>query len=772
MKPAISSHLLAFACGSLIAGSLSAQTLPDVKAQQTPPGTVITAEVPKIKMALQQAPANAPNIVIVLLDDVGFAAASTFGGPIPTPALDRLAQRGLRYNRFHTAAICSPTRASLLTGRNPHAVGVGAVLNTPSAYAGYSGLMPKSAATIAEILRQNGYNTAAFGKWHLAPEWESSPAGPFDRWPLRQGFEHFYGFLPAEVDQFAPALVQDSSPVPTPLKPNYHVTEDLADRAIAWMQRHRSIAPTRPFFTYFATGAAHAPLQVPRNWIDRFRGQFDQGWDRLREQSFARQKELGVIPANTQLTARPAEIPAWETMSPTQRRVSSRLMETYAGFLAHTDAQVGRMLDALLSMGAMDNTIFIYIVGDNGGSGESEAQGSMHYMANVQGVRNDSAEMLAHLNEIGGPDSHVHAGAGWSWAMNTPFQWMKQIASHLGGIRNPMVVSWPEGIKDAGGLRQQFAFVSDIAPTLLEAAGIAIPAVVNGVAQQPVDGVSLLPSFADAKAPSARRTQYFNVYGNRSIYHDGWMASAFRGRAPWMVRQPITRPTFEDRWELYNLEQDFSQSQDLAKENPAKLQELQSLFWVEAGRNQVLPLIDNVQGEGLPHLSQGRKQFQYFAGSRGIPEMQAPPVMFRSHTITANVNLPRGAGGGVVAAYGGVAGGWVLHVDRNRRARYSYKFSNNLIYTLVSKSPLPAGDATIAVNFDYSKPMTGQPATAVMMINGKDAGRVKIEKTMPFLFSIHETFDIGIDTGGPVIHDYQPDVVFDGTIGSVNIEIR
>ena len=733
---------------------------------------VLPADYPKMKMSLQSSPHDAPNVVVVLLDDVGFAAASTFGGPIDTPSLQRLANDGLRYNRFHTAAICSPTRAALLTGRNPHAVGVGAVLNTPSAYPGYNGLLPKSAATIAEILRQNGYGTAAFGKWHLAPEWESSPAGPYDHWPVRQGFDHFYGFLPAEVDQFAPTLVQDQTFITRPRRAGYHLTEDLADQAIAWMQRHRSATPDRPFFAYFATGAAHAPLQAPKAWIDRYKGRFAQGWDRLREESFARQKSLGVIPADAVLTPRPAALPAWDSLTRDQRKIAERYMETYAGFLAHTDAQVGRLRAAIEQMGELDNTLFIYIVGDNGSSGEAGPFGSIRYMSSIQGVPETTADMMAHFDDIGGPRVHAHYNAGWAWALNAPFPWMKQVASHLGGIRNPLVISWPKRIKDRGGLRDQFAFVSDLAPTILAAAGVEAPAMINGVAQQPIDGLSLLSTFADANAPSPRRTQYFNVYGNRSIYHDGWMASAFRGRAPWDVRKPITSSVLEDRWELYDLSKDFSQSRDLAKDQPAKLAELQALFWHEAGRNQVLPLIDNAQTAGLPVLLGGRKRVTLYAGSRGIPEMQSPPVIARSHTLTAQIDLPRKTRGGAVIAYGGIAGGWALHVDADRRPVYSYNFVDAQTFRLVGDKPLPVGPSKITVDLDYDKPMSGEPATAVMKVNGREAGRMRIERTVPFLFSIHETLDVGIDLGGPVTDGYPAETEFDGRISDVVIDLR
>ena len=492
----------------------------------------------------------------------------------------------------------------------------------------------------------------------------------------------------------------------------------------------------------------------------------------MREESFTRQKSLGVIPADAVLTPRPAALPAWDSLTRDQRKIAERYMETYAGFLAHTDAQVGRLRAAIEQMGELDNTLFIYIVGDNGSSGEAGPFGSIRYMSSIQGVPETTADMMAHFDDIGGPKVHAHYNAGWAWALNAPFPWMKQVASHLGGIRNPLVISWPKRIKDRGGLRDQFAFVSDLAPTILAAAGVEAPAMINGVAQQPIDGLSLLATFADAKAPSPRRTQYFNVYGNRSIYHDGWMASAFRGRAPWDVRKPITSSVLEDRWELYDLSKDFSQSRDLAKDQPAKLAELQALFWHEAGRNQVLPLIDNAQTAGLPVLLGGRKRVTLYAGSRGIPEMQSPPVIARSHTLTAQIDLPRKTRGGAVIAYGGIAGGWALHVDADRRPVYSYNFVDAQTFRLVGDKPLPVGPSKITVDLDYDKPMSGEPATAVMKVDGREAGRMRIERTVPFLFSVHETLDVGIDLGGPVTDAYPTETEFDGRISDVVIDLR
>ena len=763
MKRTLHAVLAGFAAGLLTTASAVAAdavttarspVLPVPEVARPAPNTVLKQEAELLQLRLRQAPDGAPNVVFVMLDDVGFGAAGTFGGPVPTPALEALARRGLRYNRFHTTAICSPTRAALLTGRNPHAVGIGAVLNTPSPYPGYSGLLPRSAATLAEILRQNGYATGAFGKWHLAPEWETTPTGPYDHWPLQQGFDHFYGFLPAETDQFAPGLVSDNSFIPTPHRPGYHLTEDLADQAIAWMKRQKAVAPAKPLFLYFTPGGTHAPLQVPDAWRARFRGQFDQGWDRLREETFARQQSQGVIPAGTQLTSRPAAIPAWDSLSADERKVASRMMETYAAFLAHTDAQVGRLAGALEELGIADNTLFVYIVGDNGASGEGDLAGSLNYMAQLQGSPDAPADRLRRIDEIGGPTTHTHYPAGWAWALDTPFQWTKQVASHLGGIRNPLVVSWPARIRDAGALRSEWAFVADLMPTVLDAVGITPPAVVNGVAQQPITGKSLLANALEGKPAVAHRTQYFQVYGNRAIYHDGWMASAFRGRAPWNIRKPVDHTPLEDHWELYHLDEDFSQAKDLAASQPLKLQELRDLFNVEAGANQVYPLLDNNTPELLPRLTGGKADLTFYGGTGYLPESQAPLLGYLSHSLKAVVDLPAGSRGGVVAAMGGVGGGWALLVDERRRPVYVYNFFGRRTTRLLATQPLPVGRSTLQVAVDYTKPGTGGAANVQLGVAGGATVTATVPQTAPYLFSIHETFDVGFDSGSSVA-DYR-----------------
>lgn len=697
------------------------------------------------------APANAPNVVVVLLDDVGFGAASTFGGPAETPALETLANEGLRYNRFHTTAICSPTRASLLTGRDSHVANVGAVLNSANSYPGYQGVLKKETATIAEVLRQNGYNTAAFGKWHLAPSWETSPSGPFDRWPTGLGFEKFYGFLGGETDQFEPTLYEGTTPILRPAGDNYHLTEDLADQAIRWMRTQHSVTPDKPFFMYFATGAAHAPLQVPKSWIDRYKGQFDQGWDTMREEIFARQKKLGVIPADTQLTPRPEELPAWDSMSKDEQRVASRLMETYAAFLAHTDAQIGRLVRALKDSGQYDNTLFVYIVGDNGSSAEGGLKGSINYMGALQGLQESTQTQLQRLDDIGNASTYAQYPAGWAWALTTPFQWVKQVASHLGGTRNPMVVTWPARIKDQGDLRSQFSHVNDITPTILAAAGLEMPETVNGVKQLPMDGSSLLPSFLDGDAPEHHTTQYFEVHGHRGIYHDGWMASARHDRLPWTVGVRMGPTPFEDDvWELYNLEEDFSQAHDLARENPKKLQEMKALFNREAQRLGILPLRSSLDSPTpMPNLAGERKTLTYYPGAVGIPE-GAVNLANRSWSLTAELTIPKKQSAqGVIATVGGTAAGWSLYLNAESKPVFEYKVFEVGHIKLVGKQALKPGQQTLRVEFDYDGGGYAKGGQFTLRQGSKVLGKDRVRATPPAYFSIDETFDVGLDTGSP-----------------------
>jgi arylsulfatase len=734
-------------------------------------GAAAAADAPDAPLALTRAPEGAPNIVVVLLDDVGFAAPGTFGGPIPTPALDRLAQQGLRYNRFHTTGICSPTRASLLTGRNPHAAGVGAVLNSASNHPGQRGVLRPSAATVAEVLRQHGYATAIFGKWHLVPDWEASPAGPFDRWPTGQGFDHFYGFLGGETDQYEPTLYQGTTPVRRPAREPYHLSEDLADRAIEWIRLQRSLRPERPFFVYFAPGATHAPVQVPREWSERFRGRFDRGWDALREESFARQKQLGVIPKDAALTPRPPQLPAWDSLGPDAKRLAARLAETYAGFLAHTDSQVGRLVDALAEERVLDDTLFVYVTGDNGASAEGGLAGSWNYMGRIQGLEPDLAWVMQRQGAIGGPESYPHYPAGFAWAFDTPFRWAKQVASHLGGTRNGMVVAWPRRIRDRGGLRRQFSHANDVAPTLLEAAGIEPPAVVNGVPQQPIDGTSLVYTFDDAKAPERHRMQYFEVYGNRALYHDGWMASAFRGRPPWEVLARTNADFAADRWELYHLDADFSQSRDLAAREPERLQELKERFDAVAARNFVLPLVAaNAPGGALPNLAAGRSRFTYRPGAVAIPEKEAPPLVNRSYAITAEVEVPASGARGVLACAGGRSAGWSLYVDAQGRPAWAYNAFDAARMQIVAPRALAPGRAKIRYEFAYDGGGIGRGGTGTLLVDGERVGSARVERSVPGFFSIDETFDVGTDTGSPA-GGYPPHDAFTGGLREVTVEL-
>ncbi len=753
----------------LVTASLIAFSAP-VSAQQ--------AVAPPSAPAYQvQAPAGAPNVVIVLLDDVGFAASSTFGGPIATPALDALAKEGLRYNRFHTTAICSPTRASLLTGRNPHATGIGAVENTADSRPGYSGLLGKDTATIAQILRQRGYSTAAFGKWHQTADWETSPVGPFDHWPTGEGFERFYGFMGGETDQYDPTLYEGTTPIMRPAGSKYHLTEDMADKAISWLHTQHSITPDKPALLYFAPGATHAPFQAPPEWIAEYKGKFDQGWDKLREDIFARQKRLGVIPANTVLTPRDPQLPAWDTLTPDQKKVASRLMEVYAGFLAHTDAQVGKLVDALKANGEFDNTLFFYVVGDNGASAEGGLLGSGDYTGALQGLPETDAIRLRDIDKFGAPGTYPHFPAGWAWAMNTPFQWMKTVASHLGGTRNGMVVSWPKRIADHGGLRSQFSHVNDIVPTVLEAAGIAAPAEVDGVPQKPIDGTSLIYSFTDAKAPERHTTQYFEVMGHRAIYKDGWMASAFHERLPWNVISFGKKKFEDDVWELYDLRRDFSQANNLAAKEPARLAEMQALFTKVAGENQVLPLMnmDPAAPNSLPSLAAGRTSVTYRQGATGIPESSLPKTYNRSWSVTAAMDTTP-TSRGVIAALGGSSAGWSIYLDAQRHPVFTYRLFNIKTVTLRGNEPLSPGKHELRFDFNYDGGGYGKGGALVLSVDGKAVGQDHIPGSPPGFYSIDETFDVGLDHGSPVgayPADSLPGYAFkDGVIDTVTISLR
>ncbi|PWT95607.1 MAG: arylsulfatase [Candidatus Melainabacteria bacterium] len=726
------------------------------------------------KMPVIKAPAGAPNILFVLIDDAGYGQAGTFGGAIPTPTLDRLAEGGLRYTQYHTTALCSPTRAALLTGRNHHSVGTGVVTELATSYPGYTGSIPKSAAMVSEILRQNGYNTAAFGKWHNTPDWETSASGPYDRWPTMQGFEKFYGFMGGESGQWQPALYDGVNPIeleiPKGREGHYTLNDALADKAIEWINEQKSVTPNRPFFVYYAPGATHAPHHVPKEWIEKFKGKFDQGWDKYREETFERQKKLGVIPADAKLTPRPKEIPAWDSLSAEQKRIACRLMETFAGYTAQTDHEVGRLLDALKQIGQLDNTLVFYEMGDNGASAEGSPSGVFNEMAVLNGVKEDPSYLIAHLDEIGGPQAYNHYPVGWAWAMDTPFQWTKQISSHFGGTRNPLVVFYPQKIHDKGTIRTQFHHCIDIVPTILEVAGIQQPTMVNGVAQKPIEGVSMAYTFDDPKAESKRHTQYFEMFGTRALYHDGWIAATRHNKVPWENQPPSNFNN--DKWELYNVNNDFSEATDLSEQNPEKLKALQDLFWVEAAKFSVLPLDDRFVGRldptTRPSLIAGRTSFTYLPGVVRIPESSAANVKNRSHTIEADVVVPEHGAEGVLAAAGGVVGGWTLYVKDNRPI-YEYNYLTVDRYKVASSETLSPGPATIKFDFDYEGIAPGRGGIGKLFVNGRKVGEGKIDKTIPGRYSADETFDTGMDTGSPV-GSYASPFPFTGTLKAIKIQ--
>jgi arylsulfatase A-like enzyme len=720
-------------------------------------------------------PDSAPNVLLVLLDDAGFGSNSAFGGPCRTPTFDRLAAAGLRYTRFHTTAICSPTRQSMLTGRNHHSVGMGTVSDMATSAPGYTSMRPNTAATVAETLRLNGYSTAQFGKCHEVPSWEWSPVGPFDRWPTGgNGFEYFYGFIGGEANQFYPSLIEGTVPVTPDRTPEegYHLTEDLASKASRWLSQQRSLAADRPFLLYFAPGATHAPIHVPEDWLDRYRGQFDEGWDIARERTFSRQKQLGVIPDDCELTARPEGIPAWDEMPDDMKPVLAREMELYAAFLEHTDAQIGQVVGAIEEHGALDDTLIMIITGDNGASGEGTLNGTWNESLTMTGmVHVETADFLRErLPTFGTPESYPQYSLGWAHAMDTPYQWTKRVASHFGGTRNGLIVHWPNGISSRGELRHQFHHVIDVAPTLLEVAGLPQPTFVHGVQQQPIEGISMAYSFDDADAPERRETQYFEVLGNRGIYHRGWTAVTAHDPP---VRDWPGRSFEDDVWELYDTAEDWTQAHDLAGEHPEKLAELQRLFLIEAARHQVLPLDDrpaeraNPDLAGRPVLARGPSQRLY----PGIGRLNAFSVISmknKSHAVTAEVEIPREGCEGVIVAQGGFVGGWAIYAKESRPA-YVYNFYGVDHYHVHGTEALPPGTHVLRLVFDYDGGGLAKGGTVRLFIDDRQVGEGRVERTQPLPFASDEPFEIGSDEGSPVTSDYAVRS-FTGSVNWVEIE--
>jgi len=707
-----------------------------------------------------EAPKGAPNILLILTDDVGFGASSTFGGPIQTPNFQRLAERGLRYNMFHTTALCSPTRAALISGRNHHSVHSGIITEFATGYPGYDSIIPASDGSVGEVLKENGYNTSWFGKAHNVPDWMSSQAGPFDLWPVGLGFEYFYGFLGGDSDQWNPALYENTRPIePYFGHPDYILDHDLADKAIAWMNMQHALAPHKPWFLYYATGTAHAPHHAPKEWIDKYKGKFDQGWDKVREETLARQIKLGIVPPNTQLTARPEQIPAWDSLSADQKRLYARMMEVYAGALSYADNQIGRVLDAVKDSGQLENTLVFFIMGDNGASAEGSLQGTANEVGTAaNGVKEDLPYLLSMMDKLGGPLTYNHYPVGWAHAMDAPMQWTKQVASHFGGTRNGMVISWPERIKDVGGLRSQFCHVIDIVPTIYEAVGITPPTMVNGAKQTPLDGISLVYTFDAPNAPTRHTTQYFEIAGNRAIYKDGWMASTTPLRLPWVTVGEEPNPD-DFKWELYNINQDFSQANNLADKFPDKLKELQKAFDVEAKKYNVYPLDSSFASRAdpaiRPSLTRGRTEFTYYPGMIRIPEGSAPDFKNKSWTIAAEVTIPENGASGILATIGGRYGGWALLLQ-DGKPEFDYAFSNQPKdkYRVASDQTIPSGNHIVRFKFAYDGGGIGKGATGTLLVDEKPVAEGKIPQTVGVRFSLDETFDVGEDTGTPVIEDY------------------
>ncbi len=723
-----------------------------------------------------EAPAGAPNVIIILIDDVGFGAPSAFGGPIATPTLDRLAEGGLRYNNFHTTALCSPTRAALKSGRNHHTVNMGFITEMATSLPGATGQVPNGAAPLAETLRLNGYNTAAFGKWHETAAWETSVSGPFDRWPTRQGFDKFYGFIGGETNQWAPYLFDGVAPVELPHDPNYHFMTDMTDQASAWIRYQKAMTPDKPLFVYFAPGATHAPHHVPKQWIAKWKGKFDQGWDKLREETLARQIKMGIVPPGTRLAPKPPAIKDWAELSADEKRLFARQAEVFAAFLDYTDHEIGRMLEAVEGTGQSDNTLVFYIAGDNGTSGEGGENGMFNEYTYFNGVQEQVPDLIELIDEWGSPKTYPHMAAGWALALDAPFGWMKQVASDFGGTRNGMVVHWPKGIRAKNQIRTQFGHVIDVAPTVLEAAGLPQPAVVNGTPQIPIEGVSLLYSFDDPQAKDRHTTQYFEIAGNRAIYHDGWLARTIH-KAPWEQKP---RSTLEhDVWQLYDVRADFSLAEDVASKNPKKLAQMQALFLKEAEKHHVLPIDDRVferalaELVGRPDLMAGRTSLTLAEGMTGMMENVFLNVKNKSKTITAEIEVPAGGASGTLIAQGGRFGGWSLYV-KDGVPGYDYNFLGLARSSVVASKPLAPGRATIRFDFAYDGGGLGKGGTGTIFVNGEQVARGRIERTQAMIFSADETADVGVDLGTPVVEAIgaEGESRFTGHISKLTVEVR
>ena len=724
-------------------------------------------------------PQGAPNVLIILLDDVGFAASSAFGGPCHTPNFEKLAAGGLRYTRFHTTALCSPTRQALLTGRNHHSVGMGGITEIATSAPGYCSILPKNKAPLAMTLKLNGYSTAQFGKCHEVPVWQTSPMGPFDQWPTGGGgFEYFYGFIGGETNQWDPAIYEGTTPVEPPktAEEGYHFTEDMTDKAIAWVRQQKALMADKPFFMYYAPGACHAPHHVPKEWADKYKGKFDQGWDKLREETLARQKKLGVVPQNADLTTRPAEIQAWDAVNPKMKPVLARQMEVYAGFLEHTDHHMGRLLDALNDLGVFEDTLIFAIIGDNGASAEGTPNGTFNEMLMLNGILGvETPEFLTErMDMFGGPESYNHYAVGWAHAMDTPYQWTKQVASHWGGTRNGTIVHWPKGIKAKGETRSQFCHVIDVAPTVLEVAGLPQPTIINSVQQAPMEGISMAYSFEDGRAPERHDLQYFEMFCNRGIYHKGWSAVT-RHSTPWVALAKL--PAFDDDvWELYDGSKDWTQAHDLAKEMPEKLHELQRLWLIEATKYNVLPLDDrrverlNPDLAGRPQLVKGNSQLLFDRMGR-LSENSVLVMKNKSFSITAEVEIPSKGAEGVIIHQGGRFGGMSLYA-KNGKVKFAYSFFGLEVPTIEASQPIQTGKHQVRMEFAYDGGGLGKGGNVTLYYDGKKVGEGRINRTVPMAFSADETTDVGRDTGTPVSKEYTTATShFTGKVNWVQIDL-
>jgi arylsulfatase len=720
-------------------------------------------------------PEGAPNILLILTDDVGFGASSAFGGPIPTPTMERIANAGLRFNNFHTTALCSPTRAALLTGRNHHSVATGVIMEAGVGFPGYNTMVPQSKRGLGDILKLNGYNTAWFGKNHNVPDWQTSQAGPFDLWPVGLGFEYFYGFVGGDTNQWAPAIVENTRPIEPPHDdPDYNFDVDMADKAISWLRMQKAMAPNKPFFAYYAPGTAHAPHHAPKEWIEKFKGKFDQGWDKQREMTLAKQKEMGIIPANTKLTTRSEGIDSWDSLNADEKKVFAHMMEVYAAALAHADHQMGRIVDAIEQMGQLDNTLIIYIQGDNGASAEGSRQGLLNEMTFFNNLKEPFEEVLRRMDELGGPMTFNHYPIGWAHAMDTPFQWTKQIASHFGGTRNGLAISWPKRIKARGEVRPQFSHVIDIMPTVLEAVGLPAPFSVYGIQQDPVEGTSMVYAFDDAKAPSQHTTQYFEMFANRAIYNNGWVAATTPIAPPWAAVVKPVDPIDGYKWELYNVAEDFSQANDLAASNPEKLRELQRLFYIEAVKYNVLPL-DNTKVERLdvqnrPSNIRGLKEFTYYDGMVRIPEGGAPDLKNKSFGISAVVDIPEGGAEGLLMTQGGRFAGIGLYLLDGRPV-FHYNLAGVERYTVAGKDKIAPGRHVVTLDFNYDGGGVGKGGQATLTVDGEKVASEHLPQTIAYRMSLDETLDIGEDTGTPISEDYKVPFKFTGELEKVTINI-